>query len=82
VRSERLCSGGDLSVENRNGLCADFRIHDPMTRTESMLALEQIQPHQKLHPGTRMKKILGSLRSSRYRDRVWAQAWSYFLVGT
>jgi hypothetical protein len=30
VRSERLCSGGHLLMENRNGLCADFRIHDPI----------------------------------------------------
>jgi hypothetical protein len=57
VRSERLCSGGDHSMENRNGLCADLRIHDPIAKPGPRAALEQIQAHQQLHPGSRVRTL-------------------------
>jgi hypothetical protein len=80
VRNERLCFGGHLSMENRNGLCAEFRTDDPMTRTESMVALEQIQPHPNLHFRTRINTV-GSLRRCRYQGRERTQARGHFVVG-
>jgi hypothetical protein len=57
VRSEQLCSGGDLSMENRNGLYADFRIDDPIAEPEPRVALEQIQAHPRLHLGRRVRTL-------------------------
>jgi hypothetical protein len=57
VRCERLCSGGDLSMENRNGLCADFRIHDPIAKPGPRVALKQIQAHPQLSLGRRVRTL-------------------------
>jgi hypothetical protein len=57
VRSERLCSGGHLLMENRNGLCADFRIHDPIAKPGPRVALEQIQAHPQLSLGRRVRTL-------------------------
>ena len=39
-------------MENRQGLCADFTIHNPILESEPVLALRQLDAHVQLHPGT------------------------------
>jgi transposase len=56
-KEARLCFGGHLLMENRNGLCADFTLHNPITEPEPVVALRQIQAHQTLHAGVRVKTV-------------------------
>jgi transposase len=56
-KEARLCFGGQLLMENRNGLCADFRIHDPIAEPEPVVALQQVQAHPELHAGVRVKTV-------------------------
>jgi transposase len=56
-KEARLCFGGHILMENRNGLCADFTMHDPIAESEPMLALRQLDAHQKLHQGVSAKTI-------------------------
>lgn len=51
-KEARLCFGGHVLMENRNGLCADFTIHNPIARSEAVMALEQLDEHVQLHEGT------------------------------
>ncbi len=44
-------------MENRNGLCADFTIHDPIAEPAPVVALQQIQAHQALHAGVRVQTV-------------------------
>jgi hypothetical protein len=44
-------------MENRNGLCAAFTIHDPRAEPEPVVALQQVQAHQALHEGVRVKML-------------------------
>jgi transposase len=48
----RLCFGGHVLMENRHGLCADFTIHNPIAQGEPVMALQQVDEHRNLHPGT------------------------------
>lgn len=50
-KEARLCFGGHVLMENRHGLCADFTLHDPIRESEPVLALRQIDAHQKLYTG-------------------------------
>lgn len=56
-KEAKLCCGGHILMENRNGLCADFTIHDPIAEPEPVLALRQMQAHQKLHQGVQVKTV-------------------------
>ncbi len=47
--------GGHIRRENRNSLCADFPIHDPIAEPEPVGALRQAQAHPQLHEGVRVK---------------------------
>jgi len=56
-REARLCFGAQALMENRNGLCADFTIHNPIADSEMTVALRQIDEHKQLHGGTIPKTI-------------------------
>ena len=56
-KEAKLCFGGHVLMENRNGLCADFTLHDPIAESEPMMALRQMDAHQKLHQGVSAKTI-------------------------
>lgn len=56
-KEARLCFGGHILMENRNGLCADFTIHDPIAEAEPVMALRQAEAHQKLHQGVQVKTV-------------------------
>jgi transposase len=51
-REARLCFGGQVLMENRHGLCADFTLHNPITTPEPVMALRQLDAHVKLFQGT------------------------------
>ena len=51
-KEAKLCFGGHLLMENRQGLCADFTIHNPITEPEPITALRQLNEHTGLHVGT------------------------------
>jgi transposase len=51
-KEARLCFGGHILMENRNGLCADFTVHNPITEPEPVVALRQLDAHTRLHQGT------------------------------
>ena len=56
-KEARLCFGGHILMENRHGLCADFTLHNPITASEPMMAVQQIDAHAKLHPGVKVKTV-------------------------
>src|SRR5208282_1770974 len=56
-QAARLCFGGHVLMENRNGLCADFTLHNPITDPEPVVALQQADAHAKLHGGVRVKTM-------------------------
>jgi IS5 family transposase len=46
-------------MENRNGLCADFTIHNPIAQGEPVMALQQLDAHLFLHRGTHPQTVGG-----------------------
>jgi transposase len=50
-KEAKLCFGGQVLMENRHGLCADFTIHNPITQGESVMAWQQVDEHRTMHPG-------------------------------
>ena len=58
-KEAKLCFGGHILMENRNGLCADFTIHAPIAEPEPVVALKQMQAHEELHEGMRVRTIGG-----------------------
>jgi len=40
-----------LLMENRHGLCADFTLHNPITASEPIMALRQLDAHVELYTG-------------------------------
>ena len=44
-------------MENRNGLCADFAMHNPIAQGEPVMALHQMDEHLQLHHGTNPKTV-------------------------
>ncbi len=56
-KEARLCFGGHVLMENRNGLCADFTIHNPIAQGEPVMALHQLDEHLFLHPGTHPQTV-------------------------
>lgn len=70
-KEAKLCFGGHILMENRNGLCADFTIHDPIAEPEPKVALQQVAAHQKLHAGVQVKTI-GADKAYHRKDFVAA----------
>lgn len=68
-KEARLCFGGHILMENRNGLCADFTLHNPITEPEPVMALRQIQAHRTLHEGVQVKTV-GADKAYHRRDFV------------
>lgn len=58
-KAAKLCFGGHILMENRNGLCADFTIHNPITEPEPVLALCQVDEHAQRHDGVAVKTLGG-----------------------
>lgn len=56
-KEAKLCFGGHVLMENRNGLCADFTIHNPITEPEPAMALRQLDQQVERHAGTRPKTV-------------------------
>jgi transposase len=56
-KEARLCFGGHILMENRHGLCADFTLHNPLTQTEPVVALRQLDDHVRLHPGVNPRTL-------------------------
>jgi len=70
-REAKLCFGGQILMENRHGLCADFAIHNPISQPEPVMALRQLDKHTQLHQGTQ-PKTLGADKAYHRRDFVEA----------
>ena len=56
-KEAKLCFGAHALMENRNGLCAQFTIHNPITESEPVMALRQLDEHTRLHEGTNPKTV-------------------------
>ena len=56
-KEAKLCFGGQILMENRNGLCADITIHNPIEQSEPAVALEQLDKHVQLHEATQPKTV-------------------------
>jgi transposase len=56
-KEAKLCFGGHILMENRNGLCADLALHNPITEPEPVVALGQLDEHAQLHEGTRPETV-------------------------
>jgi len=50
-KEAKLSFGAHLLMENRNGLCAEFSQHNPITESEPAMALRQLDAHVRLHEG-------------------------------
>lgn len=69
-KEAKLYFGGHILMENRHGLCADFTVHNPITDPEPAMALEQVDEHPQLHPGTAPKTLGGD---KNYHQRAFVQ---------
>ena len=56
-KEARLCFGAHALMENRNGLCADFTLHNPIHDSEPAVALAQVDAHQRLHQGVNVQTV-------------------------
>ena len=56
-KEARLNFGGHILMENRNGLCADFTMHNPIAESEPATAVKQMDAHQKGHKGVEVKTV-------------------------
>ena len=56
-KEARLCFGAHALMENRNGLCADFTLHNPITGSEPVVALQQLDTRTELYPGVPVKTV-------------------------
>lgn len=70
-REAKLCFGGQILMENRHGLCADFTIHNPISDPEPVMAVRQLEQHTQLHEGTQPKTV-GADKAYHRRDFVEA----------
>ena len=48
-RESKLCFGVHALMENRNGLCAQIDVHNPIAQSEPEMALAQADQHARLH---------------------------------
>jgi len=69
-KEARLYFGGHALMENRNGLCAEFTLHNPITEPEPVMALRQLDEHTQLHTGTKPKTV-GADKA--YHQKVFVQ---------
>src|SRR5208337_3707499 len=56
-QASKLCFGTQVLMENRNGLCADFTLHNPISEPEPVAALRQLDEHKKLHQGVAPRSV-------------------------
>ena len=56
-KEAKLSFGAHLLMENRNGLCADFTLHNPITEAEPAMALRQLDAHATLYRGVTPRSI-------------------------
>ena len=56
-KEARLCFGAHALMENRNGLCAAFTLHNPIIHSEPMVALAQMDAHEQMHEGVQIKTV-------------------------
>jgi transposase len=70
-KEAKLCFGGHILMENRNGLCADFTLHNPIAEPEPVVAVHQVDAHQELHQGVRVKTV-GADKAYHRKDFVKA----------
>jgi transposase len=56
-KEARLCFGAHALMENRNGLCADFTLHNPITGPEPVVALQQADAHRQLYCDVKFKTL-------------------------
>lgn len=64
----KLCFGAQVLMENRNGFCAEFTMHHPISQSEAKMALTQIDEHQELYPGV-SRQSLGADKA--YHQKVF-----------
>jgi hypothetical protein len=67
-KEAKLCLGGHVLMENRNGLCADFTLHNPTAQGEPVMGLQQLDEHVQLHEGAH-PETLGADRG--YHQRAF-----------
>jgi transposase len=58
-KEAKLCFGGHILMENRHGLCADFAIHNPITHSEPVMALRQVDEQTELYGRPAPKTVAG-----------------------
>jgi hypothetical protein len=68
-KEAKLCFGAHLLMENRHGLCADFTLHNPIARSEPVMALAQLDEHRQLHQGT-APRTLGADKNYHQKEFV------------
>ena len=68
-KEAKLYFGGQVLMENRNGLCAQITIHNPIAESESVVALAQVDHHDKMH-GANVQTVGGD---SDYHNRGFVQ---------
>lgn len=56
-QAARLSFGSHALMENRNGLCADFTLHNPIAESEPVVALQQADTHQQLYRDVKVKTL-------------------------
>ena len=56
-KEARLYFGAHALMENRNGLCAGFTLHNPIEQSEPVVALAQVDAHRQLHEGVNVKTV-------------------------
>jgi transposase len=56
-KEARLYFGAHALMENRNGLCADFTLHNPVAESEPVVALQQADAYQERYRGVQLKTL-------------------------
>lgn len=70
-KEAKLCFGAHLLMENRNGLCAEFTVHNPIEKPEPAVALQQLDEHKRLYQGVRPQSV-GADKNYHRKDFVAA----------
>ena len=69
-KEAKLSFGAHALMENWHGLCADFTLHNPITESESVMALRQLDEHPQLHNDTKPTTV-GADKG--YHQKVFVQ---------
>src|SRR5487761_1925371 len=56
-KEARLCFGAHALMENRNGLCADFTLHNPIAESEPVVARQPADAHRQLYRDVKVKPL-------------------------